>query len=134
MGEIRSAAAVFSTDADSRVRDWNRACERLTGIAASDAEGRHCWEVIAGRDDTGATVCHPGCSTARLAREVRPVGCTELQLRTPLGRRRVDVSIVVLRSNHDTTVLHLLREVDTAVRPPSPGPRPHLTRRQRQVL
>jgi DNA-binding CsgD family transcriptional regulator len=134
MDELRSGAAVFRTEADSRIRDWNPACERLTGIAAAAAEGRHCWDVIAGHDADGGIVCHPGCSIARLAREGWPVRCTDLHMRTPLGPKRVTISTIVLRGD-ETIILHPLRESDE--RPPArvaAEPEPCLTRRQREIL
>src|SRR5262249_53906100 len=69
-----------------------------------------CWEVIAGRDAAGGIVCHPGCSVARLAQEGWPVRCTDLHVRTPLGRRRLTISTIVLRDEDDMTVLHPVRE------------------------
>jgi len=50
---------VDSEDLHPRVREWNPACERLTGITAAEAEGRPCWEVIAGRDAKNAKVERP---------------------------------------------------------------------------
>ncbi|HEX7083805.1 MAG TPA: LuxR C-terminal-related transcriptional regulator [Gaiellaceae bacterium] len=135
MDELRSGAAVFRTEADSRIRDWNPECERLTGIPAAEAEGRHCWDVIAGRDADGGIVCHPGCSIARLAREGWPVRCTDLHMRTRLGPRRVTISTIVLRGESETSILHPLRRADEE--PPvraGHDPEPSLTRRQRQIL
>src|SRR5262245_33255660 len=135
MTQLRSAAAVFRTDAQNRIHDWNPACEKLTGINAADAEGRSCWEVIAGRDAAGGIVCHPGCSVARLAQEGWPVRCTDLHVRTPLGRRRLTISTIVLRDEHDMTVLHPVRETAEPTTPTATVERePRLTPRQRQIL
>src|SRR5215831_9926232 len=111
---IRTGDAVFRTTEDSRIAEWNSACEQLTGIAAGDAEGRHCWEVIAGRDGDGGIVCHPGCSTARLARKGWPVRCADLHVRTPSGPRRLTISTIVVETEAETTVLHPLREAAPA--------------------
>ncbi|HET7647272.1 MAG TPA: PAS domain-containing protein, partial [Gaiellaceae bacterium] len=110
MDELRSGAAVFRTDADSRIHDWNPEAERLTGIPAAQAEGRPCWDVIAGRDADGGIVCHPGCSIARLAREGWPVRCTDLHMRTRFGPKQITISTIVLRSERETTILHPVRE------------------------
>lgn len=136
MYELLAHEAVFRTDADGRIRDWNPEAERLTGISAGDAEGRHCWEVIAGRDAQGGIVCHPGCSTARLARDGRPARCADLTMRTPLGPKRLDISTIVLRVRGEALILHSLREPSESVQPPRiAGARtPHLTPRQRQIL
>lgn len=135
MFEVRSGDAVFRTDEHSRIRDWNPGCERLTGIGADEAEGRPCWEVIAGREPDGAIVCHPGCSIARLARQGWPVRCTDLRMRTRSGLKRITISTIVLRNESETAILHALREAEeTALRQPSNGREPCLTRRQREIL
>ena len=102
MSEIRSGAAVFRTQADSRISDWNAECERITGIAAEEAEDRYCWEVIGGRSADGGIVCHPGCSVARLARQGWPVRCADLHMRTPLGPKLVTISTITLRDGDET--------------------------------
>jgi len=133
--EIRTGAALFRTDADSRISEWNESCERLTGIPAAEAEDRPCWEVIRGRSADGGTVCHPGCSVARLARRGWPVVCTDLHMPTPLGPKRVTISTITVRDGTDTTVLHPMRE--TADQPALPKPAsagPTLTRRQHEIL
>jgi PAS domain S-box-containing protein len=66
---FRSGDALFAFDPDLTIVSWNRAAEKLTGVSAGAAVGRHCWEVLGGHDERGNLVCHPGCSTARLARE-----------------------------------------------------------------
>jgi DNA-binding CsgD family transcriptional regulator len=135
MGELRSGAAVFRTDRESLIREWNPACERVTGIAADQAEGRPCWEVIAGRDADGGIVCHPGCSIARLARQGWPVRCTDLHMRTRYGPKRVTISTIVLRDETETTILHPLREsTQDASATQADDPPPNLTRRQREIL
>ena len=135
MTELRSGAAVFRTDRDSLILDWNAECERVTGIPAQEAEGRSCWDVIAGRDAAGGIVCHPGCSVARLAQQGWPVRCTDLHMRTRYGPKRVTISTIVLRDGADTTVLHPLREAAESAPAVNAGdPQPCLTRRQREIL
>jgi len=133
MSELRSSAPVFRTAADGRIRKWNPACEELTGIGATDAEGRFCWEVIAGEDENGAIVCHPGCSIARQARQGWPVRCTDLHLRTPLGPRKLTISTIVLRGDGEPVVLHPLRTATAAAPPPPRRRQPRLTRRQTEI-
>lgn len=136
MVALRSGDAVFCTAADGRIANWNPECARLTGIAADDAEGRYCWEVIAGRDARGGLVCHPGCSVARLARQGWPVRCADLHVRTPSGKRRLTISTIVLQSDGGTTVLHPLREAARveAQAAANGEPEPSLTPRQREIL
>jgi PAS domain S-box-containing protein len=134
MHQLRSGTAVFSTDPDGRITEWNAEAERLTGIAASGAEGRPCWEVIAGRDPAGGLVCHPGCSAARLAREGWPVRCFEVDVRTSNGDRRLALSTIVLRGD-EPVILHTIQDV-AAIAPPAAvaNAAVALTRRQQEIL
>ena len=135
MDHIRSGTAVFRTDPYGWIAGWNRAAERLTGIPAAEAVGRPCWDVIAGRDDDGALLCHPGCSTARLAREGWPVRSLTANVRTPAGMKRLVVStIVVDEAEDDALVLHTLHEAADAAEPAAVERGPALTPRQREIL
>jgi DNA-binding CsgD family transcriptional regulator len=135
MRRLHSGTAVFSAGPDGRIDEWNREAERLTGISAADAEGRHCWDVLAGRDPEGGIVCHPGCSTARLAREGWPVRCLEALVRLPLGEKRLIFSTVVVHGDNGPMILHLIHEAsEQATSAPAGGAEPPLTPRQREIL
>ena len=134
--QIHSGAAVFRTDPYGWIADWNRAAERLTGIPAGEAVGRPCWDVVAGRDDDGALLCHPGCSAARLAREGWPVRSVTANVRTHTGTRRLVVSTIVVNGGgaDEAIVLHTLHEAAGEAESVAVEPPPALTRRQRQIL
>jgi PAS domain S-box-containing protein len=136
MRRLRSGTAVFCTGADGRIDEWNREAERLTGISAADAEGRHCWDVLAGRDPEGGIVCHPGCSTARLAREDWPVRGQEIVVRLPVGEKRLILSTIVVQGdNGGLLILHPIHEAsEQAASAPAGRVNPPLTRRQREIL
>ena len=129
---FRSGDALCAFDADLTVVSWNRAAEELTGVSADDAVGRHCWEVLGGRDERGDIVCHPGCSTARLAREGWPVRCQDLRIKAREGERRVELSTVVVDEGDRPLFLHVMVPRRETVSPPAVPV--SLTRRQRQVL
>lgn len=129
---FRSGDALVAFDADLTVVAWNRAAEALTGISAEAAVGRHCWEVLGGHDECGNLTCHPGCSTARLARGGWPVSVQELLINAGQGKRRVAVSTVAVDEGDRALVLHVLVPRDET-RPGRPAPVP-LTSRQQQVL
>jgi DNA-binding CsgD family transcriptional regulator len=133
MDQIRSGTAVFRTDAYGWVADWNPAAARLTGIPPEDAVGRPCWDVIAGRDDDGALLCHPGCSAARLAREGWPVRSLTANVRTRVGPKRLVVSTIVVDDEGAPTILHTLHAAADEA-PAAGGQGPVLTPRQRQIL
>lgn len=129
---FRSGDALVAFDADLTVVSWNRAAEELTGVSADDAVGRHCWEVLGGRDERGNIVCHPGCSTARLAREGWPVRCQGLLIRAREGARRVEMATVAVDQGDRPLFLHVMVPRRETASPPAVPV--SLTRRQRQVL
>lgn len=136
MEQIRSGTAVFRTDPYGWIAYWNPAAERLTGIPASEAVGRPCWDVIAGHDDDGALLCHPGCSAARLAREHWPVRNFTANVRTPTGESRLVVATIVVDTDvaDEPIVLHTLHRAAVEAEPESVEQEPTLTPRQRQIL
>ncbi len=134
MDDVRSGAAVFATGPDGLIAAWNAEAERLTGIRSADAQGRPCWDVLAGRDEHGGLVCHPGCSLARLARQGWPVNCTDLHVDTPLGTRRLTVSTIVVRGRDVPLFLHPMRDPASPAAAKPREPEPSLTRRQREIL
>ena len=129
---FRSGDALFAFDAELIIVSWNQAAEALTGISAEAAVGRYCWEVLGGHDECGNLICHPGCSTARLAREGWPVACQELLIKARQRERRVTVSTVAVDEGGRPLLLHVMV--------PPGGNRPgrtvpvSLTPRQQQVL
>lgn len=129
---IRSGDALVAFDEGLTVVSWNRAAEELTGVSRREAVGRRCWEVVGGRDERGNVVCHPGCAIARLAREDWPVRSHGLFVRTPEGKRRVDVSTVALDDGDRRIFVHVVVPGRPAASPQQA--RVCLTARQRQVL
>ena len=127
--DYRSGDALLAFGDDMRVAAWNAAAEQLTGIPAADAVGRTCWELLGAVDETGALVCHAGCSGFRLAREGRPAPTRHVSIRTAHGRRRVAMATVTV----DGAVVHVLTDSpdEGEAEPLEDG---GLTERQRQVL
>jgi len=130
-----SSAALMVFDESLRVLCWNEGAEKLTGVPAGEAVGKACWEVIAGRDDAGGIVCHPGCSRARIVREGRCLPAEHLHARTSAGRRRISLETIAAKGEEGTLFLHVMKDA------PEPkeglesiGPRPQLTPRQREIL
>ena len=124
---------MFAFDADLTVIAWNRAAERLTGITAGEAIGKQCWDVLHGVSERGDVICHPGCSSARLAREGWPVSCSRMYIGTPGGRKLVSVSTISVHRHGEAPVtLNLLRNGNTV--DPTPKAVHKLTARQVEVL
>ena len=131
-----TGSALVALDVDSRVVAWNRAAEELTGIAAGEALGRRCWEVLTGTDDTGHPVCKPGCKLARAALEGRPVPSRDVLMKTATGRRRISLATVGVKQGETALCFHVLhagREL-TAPEASVVEGLENLTRRQRDVL
>lgn len=132
---VRSGLPLFHTTRAGRIVEWNRSAEELSGIAAGDAVGRSCWEVVRGRDAAGGLVCHRGCSVARLTREGWPVRCADLHVSMPSGVERLTVSTIVVGTGDDALVLHPMQVGSPAApRAARPSHLPELTPRQRQIL
>jgi DNA-binding CsgD family transcriptional regulator len=110
----RSGEAVFAVDSADRIILWNKACERLLGRPARAVIGKHCYEVLGGRDANGNVYCHRNCAVAYQAREKRddPVRRFELSVRTGDAKsKKVSTSLFAVPSYHPAlnTLVHVLR-------------------------
>lgn len=129
-----SGAALIGFDMDLRVVVWNPAAEQLTGIKAEEALGRYCWDVVRGCAQDGSPLCGPDCRYARLARCGKAVPCHRLLLSAAEQRHEVSVSTVTV-GGEPPLFLHVVCErTALASRSSSNGAKPHLTRREYQVL
>ncbi|HZO49275.1 MAG TPA: PAS and helix-turn-helix domain-containing protein [Gaiellaceae bacterium] len=130
---FRSGDGLMTFGPDLKVRSWNAALEKLTGVAAADAVGRPCWEVVGGLDEAGGVICHAGCSQIRLAKQGWPIPSRTLRIRTDDGRTLVSMATIVASCDDDGPVcLHLFR--NGSLEPDRPADETKLTPRQRQVL
>ena len=149
--------AVFARDARERITFWNKKCEELLGLPERSALGKHCHDVVCGRDAFGNVHCVHNCRIAFQSREKSdPVHEFPLSVRTKDGWRRFDVKTFTIPSYHPrlSTLVHVLREGKENGSPPreasrngegaAPEPlRPilaeeeqvaALTRREREIL
>ncbi len=137
--EYRSGDAMLVLDEGLRVLDWNAAAERLTGTPASQAVGRHCWQLLAGTQPDGTLICHPRCSHARLALSGWPVPCFDVAVRTGNDRRMMTLSTIVISENGRRQLIHLMRDAtpapdDGAATGGGDRQAPRLTPRQAEVF
>ncbi len=65
---------VYFVDRDRRISYWNRGAEQLTGYAASEVVGLHCYdEVLVHTDEQGHPLCNsPDCPATRVMDEDVP--------------------------------------------------------------
>ena len=105
--------AVFARDASERIVFWSGMCQELLGLPASKALGRHCHDVVGGRDAYGNVNCLHNCRIAHLAREgAEPVRVFPLQVPAGGGWKQFDVETFSIPSFHPSlsTLVHILRE------------------------
>jgi DNA-binding CsgD family transcriptional regulator len=122
----RSGDAVVVVDEKRRIRHWNAAAEALTGISASAALGRNCWDVVGGRTDGGTVVCGPACGVVSRGDVAR--FC--LVINTARCKRRVFMSTIVCETGGGNRVIHVLSPEDA----PDVVDLASLTNREREVL
>lgn len=86
--------AVYFVNSERGIAYWNRAAELLTGYAASEVVGRHCFDnILAHTDDNGVELCHTACPLSATILDGLPRE-TDLYLRHKNGYR-VSVSVRV---------------------------------------
>ena len=155
----KSDDAVFAFDANDLVILWNKGCERLLGRPAYEVLGRHCYDIMCGRDAFGNMYCCPSCPITTQARSSKddPVQRFELDVAAAGGQRKkvsiTTFAIPAVRSG-PATLVHVLREpggaasaleddLASAVKPPAEerarprtaGEQGHpLTRRELEIL
>lgn len=110
---LHALDGLFAVDADQRVVFWNPACESITGIAADDAVGGRCHELLRGRDPKGRTLCRSDCPLGSLARGGPPPSKLCMRIDHPDGRRiQLSVGTMLIPSHLDDQwhVVHVLRQ------------------------
>jgi DNA-binding CsgD family transcriptional regulator len=120
-------------DESLRVVGWSETMAGVTGVTASAALGRPCWELIAARNERGESVCAPDC---RLANHVWSTGgIARTRMVVPRGGRRaeVEVSTSTLLTERGTALVHVFHRRGLSVT--DAGSRAAaLTPRQQEVL
>lgn len=109
----------FATDSRERLVFWNRGAADLLGRTSDEALGRHCWEVIGGRDVFGNRFCYGNCPVAASLRAGEPVRGFELTLPAP-GQRPLLTQVTILRIPSVRpdlyTIVHILNPVQESSR------------------
>ncbi len=110
---FNTADPVFAVDRGLRIALWNRAAEELLGYRAEEVLGRHCYDLIGCRSESGHFACHGNCLELLKSGRQDLVPTHEFMLRTKYGRDIwVSLSTVLMPSSQkDLTVLvHLFRD------------------------
>ncbi len=90
---------VFTVDMDWRITAFNRAAERITGVARDDAIGSPCCEVFR------ASICETGCALRRTLSSGQPVVNATTHIINHLGQRvPIRISTALLKDEAGTVV------------------------------
>jgi DNA-binding CsgD family transcriptional regulator len=109
--------AALAADSRGFIFAWNRPLECLLQIAADDALGRRCCEILGGLDLFGNLYCGARCAPLELARRSEPIRGFRLQVRSRAGELiALDVSTAVLQGMQPWgySLVHLFRSVRAA--------------------
>jgi len=88
------ADGVFTVDLDWRITFFNRAAEEITGVPASEALGRNCWEVF------HSSLCDGRCALKACIEENRPLSGQPVYIVRPDGLKvPISVSAAPLRNS-----------------------------------
>lgn len=118
----RSGEAAFAIDSGDRIVYWNRGCEELLGFEAQKVLGKHCYDVMGGRDENGNVYCYRNCPVADQARneDLPDVHPFHLLVKDKAGKeKRLAISMFSVPAVRPTlsAVIHVIREEGSA---PSP--------------
>lgn len=155
----RSGEAVMAIDYGDRIILWNKEAEHLFGRPARSVLGKHCHEILGGRDVHGNLYCYRACPAAHQARDVEaePVHSFPLQIKTGNAKTKWVTATLFAVSNSRpslSTIVHVFREMDKKpsaleqrlaeeTKPPTPplfpmtvgeGASTELTKREKEIL
>jgi len=93
------ADGVFTVDSQWRITLFNRAAEKITGIKAREALGRHCWDVLR------ASICETECSLRKtMETGEQTVNQPVFIVNTKGERVPLSISTAILRDEHGRVV------------------------------
>lgn len=109
-----TADGVLAVDWEHRIVFWNEAAEKLLGFKAQEVLGRFCYEVIAGRDESGLLFCQANCLEKMKCFEREAVPTNNILVTTKTGQEVwLSVSTVLVPSEYRvfSVLIHLFRNV-----------------------
>ena len=108
---LRTGDPVYVVNDAQRIVYWNGGAEKLIGYSEAEVLKRHCYEVVAGRDN-GRLRCHADCPVLKAVnRNVLPEGF-RVQTRRKDGREVwLNVSIFSYERKGRRFLVHLVRDV-----------------------
>jgi len=109
---LHSIDGVFAIGTEQIVLFWNRACESITGIPASEAIGKSCNEVLKGHDPNGRMLCKCNCPVGSLAKGGLPPSLMPMRITHQDGQRiQLCVGTMLMPSptQDEWAVVHVMR-------------------------
>ncbi len=104
---------LFLVDSSQRVVHWSDSAQRILGYGPEEVLGKHCYEVIRGRDSYNFRFCRPNCPVIENARRGRSTPNYDLLCTTSDGEARyLNMSTAIVKECRGSFhVLHLFRDV-----------------------
>ena len=105
----------FATDARQIITFWNRGAARVFGREPHEALGRHCHDVVCGKDGYGNRYCNDHCPIYATVRRGEPVSGCQLLVHSKTGEASV-LAVTVLqlpgRTPNLFSLVHLIQSLD----------------------
>ena len=156
-----AADGAFVVNKNHNIVYWNQAAQKILGYSPNKVVGRPCYEIVRGCNDKGQAVCHHHCRIMTAALSDSPIKDYDVVACTKSGGLRwINISILTASTANEhispvivhlfrdatqakqnqqlvTQMFHAIDEYDSANTEPLPvssEKKPHLTKRERQVL
>lgn len=93
------ADGVFTVDENWQITSFNRAAERITGVARDDAVGRRCCDVFR------ASICENACALGRTLQNGQPIVDQAIYIVSADGRRiPISISTAILKNSEGRVI------------------------------
>jgi len=106
--------AVYAVDSDQQIILWNKGAEEVLGYTADEALGRHCYDLLMGRDEDGRPKCMMNCAVMDVARSEGRVPSHYCAMKNKEGKPLwLHLTHVVIPSKDSglEAVVHIVRDV-----------------------
>jgi PAS domain S-box-containing protein len=114
--------AAFAVGAAGEVVIWNAGAEVLFGIAAADAVGRDCADLIKGSDESGQPVCSSHCKVKQASQNMRRLRNFNLLVETAQGKTWCSTSLLAASANDQPFSIHIILPMDMRTMPARESP------------
>ena len=107
-----TADGMFVVDMSFRILIWNHAAEKILGYTLEEVIGRHCCDILLGRDKDGNPYCSLECSVVTKAKQRQLIENCDVQARSKKkGAIWINISYILISppNSADTLIVHLFR-------------------------